>query len=216
MHITLLTYGSRGDVQPFVALALGLQQAGHTVRLAAPHRFADFAAEYGIPFAPLPGDPEAMSAAFNDARGNIIAIIRAMNGYVSRIAPQVAEAAFAACDDADLIVHSFLFTTGAHSLARARGLPDVSVQFFPVFAPTRAFPNVAASYLPPGALSVFSTSWRPRFTGRAASAWPPRRASTSSSTGPSRSANRRRRRCYSRTARWWCPAPPIGPRPTST
>ena len=156
MHISLLTYGSRGDVQPFVALALGLQQAGHSVRLAAPHRFADFAAEYGVPFAPLPGDPEAMSAAFNDAKGNILAIIRAMNGYVSRIAPQVAEAAFAACDDADLIVHSFLFTTGAHSLARARGLPDVSVQFFPVFAPTRAFPNVAASYLPPGPLSVFS------------------------------------------------------------
>ena len=34
MHITLLTYGSRGDVQPFLALALGLQKAGHTVRLA--------------------------------------------------------------------------------------------------------------------------------------------------------------------------------------
>jgi UDP:flavonoid glycosyltransferase YjiC (YdhE family) len=34
MHITLLTYGSRGDVQPFLALALGLQKAGHTIWLA--------------------------------------------------------------------------------------------------------------------------------------------------------------------------------------
>ena len=36
MNITILTHGTRGDVQPFVALALGLQKAGHRVRLAAP------------------------------------------------------------------------------------------------------------------------------------------------------------------------------------
>jgi hypothetical protein len=35
MKIALLTYGSRGDVQPFLALALGLQKAGFSVRLAA-------------------------------------------------------------------------------------------------------------------------------------------------------------------------------------
>ncbi len=29
MQITILTVGSRGDVQPFIALGLGLQQAGH-------------------------------------------------------------------------------------------------------------------------------------------------------------------------------------------
>ena len=37
MNITILTYGSRGDVQPFVALALGLQKNGHIVKLAAPY-----------------------------------------------------------------------------------------------------------------------------------------------------------------------------------
>jgi len=39
MKITILTYGSRGDIQPFLALAVGLQKAGHQVKLAAPHRF---------------------------------------------------------------------------------------------------------------------------------------------------------------------------------
>ena len=58
MHITLLTYGSRGDVQPFIALAQALQSHGHTPLLAAPHRFASLAADYAIPFAPLPGDPD--------------------------------------------------------------------------------------------------------------------------------------------------------------
>jgi len=35
MHITLLTYGSHDDFQPFLVLAIALQKAGHRVRLAA-------------------------------------------------------------------------------------------------------------------------------------------------------------------------------------
>jgi sterol 3beta-glucosyltransferase len=31
MRITMLTTGSRGDVQPYIALAAGLQRAGHQV-----------------------------------------------------------------------------------------------------------------------------------------------------------------------------------------
>jgi sterol 3beta-glucosyltransferase len=158
MKMTLLTYGSRGDVQPFVALALGLQKAGHSVRLAAPHRFAGFASQYGIPFTPLPGDPEQMSAWLNDARNNVFRAIKSMADYVFSIAQPAALAAFSACDDVDVIIHSFLFTTGAHSLAHARGIPDVSVQTFPTFAPTRAFPMVAMPNIPPGATSYF-THW---------------------------------------------------------
>ena len=58
MNITILTYGSRGDAQPFVAFALGLQKNGHVVKLAAPHKFNDFVTSHGIAFVPLAGDPE--------------------------------------------------------------------------------------------------------------------------------------------------------------
>ncbi len=34
MNITILTIGTRGDVQPYVALGIGLQAAGHTVTIA--------------------------------------------------------------------------------------------------------------------------------------------------------------------------------------
>jgi UDP:flavonoid glycosyltransferase YjiC (YdhE family) len=156
MKITILTYGSRGDVQPFVALARGLQNAGHIVRLAAPHRFENFVTQHKINFIPLAGDPEKMSVYLNNAGENPIGMIKSMADYVYAIAEPVARAAFAACDDADLIIHSFLFTTGAHSLARAKNIPDVSIQTFPMFAPTRAFPNVAMSNIPAGALSYFS------------------------------------------------------------
>ena len=126
MKITLLTYGTRGDVQPFVALAVGLRRAGHRVRVAAPQRFAGLAAQHGLPFAGLPGDPGELSRLMNEARGPV-AQIRAVAGFAFAIAGEVARAAFAACDYAELIVHGLLFTTGAHSLARAKGIPDVSL-----------------------------------------------------------------------------------------
>lgn len=109
MNITILTYGSRGDVQPFLALALGLQRDGHTVKLAAPHRFANFAARRGVPFVPLAGDPEVISERLNAAGTNPLRAIAAIQGDVSDIAPQVSRTAFAACEGADLLIHSFLF-----------------------------------------------------------------------------------------------------------
>ncbi|MEW6241767.1 MAG: glycosyltransferase [Chloroflexota bacterium] len=155
MKITVLTYGSRGDVQPFVALARGLQARGHQVKLAAPHRFAEFVAEYYVPFVPLAGDPEEISKRFTNAGQNALKVVRAIREYVNSIAVDVTRGALAACDDAELVIHSFLFTTGAHSLACARGIPDVSIQTFPIFAPTREYPPAALPSLPAGWPSYF-------------------------------------------------------------
>ncbi len=143
MNITILTYGSRGDVQPFLALARGLQRAGHVPLLAAPGRFAGLAAEYGVPFAPLAGDPAEISKSLNNAGANPYRMITAISDYIFSIAPQVVLQVTEACARADLIVHNFLFTTGGHSIARQLHIPDVSIQLFPMFAPTGDYPNVA-------------------------------------------------------------------------
>lgn len=158
MKITLLTYGSRGDVQPFLALTVGLQKAGHIPTLAAPLRFASFVEQRGIRFAPLPGDPEVISARFNDAGQNPLRTIRAISDYVFEIAADVVRAAVAASEGADGIIHSFLFTAGGHMLACEGGIPDISVQTFPMFAPTRDFPNVSVAQLPPGWMS-YASHW---------------------------------------------------------
>lgn len=156
MHIPILTYGSRGDVQPFLALARGLKNAGHSVLLAAPARFADLAAVHHIPFAPLAGDPEEISARLNNAGTHPVRMVSAIRDYVFEIAPNVVRGIQSVLNGADLLVHSFLFTSGAHTFAREMDIPDVSVQTFPMFAPTRAFPNVAMAGIPPGSLSYFS------------------------------------------------------------
>ena len=41
MKVGIFTFGSRGDVQPYLALAVGLRQAGHDVFLCAPPDFAE-------------------------------------------------------------------------------------------------------------------------------------------------------------------------------
>jgi len=155
VNISILTYGSRGDVQPYLALAVGLQKQGYHVTLAGPQRFTDLAGEYEISFAPLAGDPEEISKRFNDAGQNGVKMVRVIGEYVNSVAVDVARGAFAACENADLIVHSFLFTTGAHSFARKRNIPDISIQTFPIFASTRKYPPVAMPSLPAGALSYF-------------------------------------------------------------
>ncbi|MFD1258823.1 glycosyltransferase [Mucilaginibacter terrae] len=58
MHFGLFTYGSRGDVQPYIALALGLINRGHQVTLAAPQNFKYFVEDYGIAFHALHGNTE--------------------------------------------------------------------------------------------------------------------------------------------------------------
>lgn len=69
MRVAIHTLGTRGDVQPYLALALGLKQAGHEVLIAAPSQFGSLVASRGIGFAHLPSEylallktPEAKAA----------------------------------------------------------------------------------------------------------------------------------------------------------
>jgi sterol 3beta-glucosyltransferase len=56
MKIIIPTIGSRGDVQPYIALALGLQEAGHTVILASHPCMGGLVESYGVTFAPMGPD----------------------------------------------------------------------------------------------------------------------------------------------------------------
>lgn len=69
MRISIHTLGTRGDVQPYLALALGLKSRGHDVLVAAPSQFEAFVGSRDIAFVHLPGEflelletPEAKAA----------------------------------------------------------------------------------------------------------------------------------------------------------
>jgi sterol 3beta-glucosyltransferase len=141
MKITILTYGSRGDVQPFLPLSLGLLKKGHSVKLAAPFRFKKLVEEHGINFVPLAGDPEELSRRLNNAGHNFIRMIRELMRHAIEIGADVLRQTEDACSDADLIIHSFTHVVGAHTLAREKNIPDIHVQPFPMFSPTGDYPN---------------------------------------------------------------------------
>ena len=142
MKITVLTYGSRGDVQPFLPLSLGLMANGHTLRLAAPARFKDLVSQYGIDFVPLAGDPEDLSRRLNNAGYNFIRMLRELMNHAIAIGADVFRQTDEACQDADLIIHTFTHAVGAHTLARQKNIPDIHIQTFPMFTPTGDYPNI--------------------------------------------------------------------------
>jgi sterol 3beta-glucosyltransferase len=142
MNITILTYGSRGDVQPFLPLSLGLMSRGHNVILAAPARFKNLIEEHDITFFPLAGDPEELSRRLNDAGYNFIRQVKELMSHAVDIGVEMLRQTEEACRDADFIIHTFAHAVGAHTLAREKNIPDIHIQTFPMFTPTGDYPNV--------------------------------------------------------------------------
>ena len=143
MNITILTFGSRGDVQPFLPLSLGLMSRGHKVILAAPARFKSLVEEHGINFFPLAGDPEELSRRLNEAGYNFFKLIKELMSHAVDIGAEMMRQTEDACRDADLIIHTFAHAVGAHTLAREKNIPDIHIQTFPMFTPTGDYPNIS-------------------------------------------------------------------------
>ncbi|KAJ0512463.1 putative sterol 3-beta-glucosyltransferase [Helianthus annuus] len=61
LQIVVLIVGTRGDVQPFIAIGKRLQEYGHRVRLATHSNFKEFVLTAGLEFYPLGGDPKVLA-----------------------------------------------------------------------------------------------------------------------------------------------------------
>ena len=62
LNIVIQVVGSRGDVQPFVALGTELKRHGHRIRLATHGTFDKFVRQEGLEFYPIGGDPTQLMA----------------------------------------------------------------------------------------------------------------------------------------------------------
>lgn len=98
MRIVIVAMGSRGDVQPYVALGKGLLQAGHTVRLLASENYGALVRGHGLDFWGLPGDVQAVAQSEEMAelleRGNFLAISRFTARAARRAGAGTASCAF--------------------------------------------------------------------------------------------------------------------------
>lgn len=144
-RITIGTSGSRGDVQPFVAVGLGLAARGHAVRIATYASFESFVRSAGLDFAPVEGDPQAILAqqqgqAWVETGRRGSGFARGFRDLVGPALRQGTDDALAACADADLILFAGPTFYTFYSVAERLGLPFVQAYLQPIH-PTRAFPS---------------------------------------------------------------------------
>jgi UDP:flavonoid glycosyltransferase YjiC (YdhE family) len=144
MKITIFAAGSQGDIQPCVALARGLQQAGYQVCLAAPENFAGFAQSRGVGFSPLRGDVQEIMASdtgrtFMETGGaNPLKSIRAIRTLIEPVMMSMAEDLYAACQGSDALISLGVFSSFGHSVAEALRIPLMNIEPTPLL-PTRTF-----------------------------------------------------------------------------
>ncbi|ANM29156.1 hypothetical protein ABI59_05435 [Acidobacteria bacterium Mor1] len=148
MRIVMLTLGTRGDVQPFVALGVRLQARGHSVRICTCQRFEQFITSRGLEYGYLDDrliqfiESDTVKEIIGSPRAGILQWIRA----AVKLLPQIKDMQrdmlddqWAASEDAELLLYHPKALGGPH-IAERLGIPAFAVPPFPGYVPTRDFP----------------------------------------------------------------------------
>jgi sterol 3beta-glucosyltransferase len=147
MQITILTVGSRGDVQPYIALGLGLQAAGHAVCLATESQYRDWVVSHGLAFAALPGNTleKHATAAWKTLMdpvkqtGFLHDTLVCFRQFVQPTLRQQLDATWTVCQGAEAII-SMPSVFASYHVAEKLAVPFYNVWTCPV-TPTRHFSN---------------------------------------------------------------------------
>jgi vancomycin aglycone glucosyltransferase len=147
MRVLFSTIGSRGDVQPVVALASHLQALGHEVRVCVPPDFREWIESLGIPVTPI--GPEVRRFAASRPTGT-----QPQKPLTAEQRRQMAEATVAtqfetltsAAQECDVIVAASALQVAARSVAEKMGISYVFAAYAPVVLPS---PHHAPPPLPP-------------------------------------------------------------------
>ncbi|MDF5754725.1 glycosyltransferase [Spongiactinospora sp. TRM90649] len=135
MRVLLSTIGSRGEVQPLVALALELRDLGQEVRLCVPPDFRHWIDGLGFPVVPI--GPELRSTATpGRARPTPDQLRQLAHGTVAAQFATIPVAA-AGCD---VIVGAGSLQIAARSIAERMGVPYVHAHFCPITLPSPHHP----------------------------------------------------------------------------
>jgi sterol 3beta-glucosyltransferase len=147
VKVGIFTFGSRGDVQPYLAIAIGLQRAGHDVFFCAPYDFAELVTSYGVPFRPLSMSiSEVLNRPVNQQLplNKITGLYRAWREFRA-LGDKLNSDAWRLLQDADAIIYTPLNPT-VYGVARKLDIPsfmvyclplDPSRELAPVFAGAR-------------------------------------------------------------------------------
>lgn len=166
MRILLLVLGTRGDVQPLVALGKKLRAAGHDVAVCASASFAPWIEGHGLAYAYMNNDivdlinSDAGRKAIEGAGGvaglpkRLLESSRQFKTIFRRALVEQWEAA----QGAQLIIYNPNAVGGYH-IAEALGIAGIMTDAIPTWVPTSHFPHIVAPELKLG-------GWYNRLTHR--------------------------------------------------
>lgn len=144
MNIGIFTYGTRGDLQPYVALALGLMDKGHKVTLSATEDFKDFVEGFGVKFEPLWGNAETM---MNSKEGQSILqtenSIKLMKYYFKVLhdnREHLRKCYYQAISKVDFIIANSMTLPIVSAIAEKQNKKVALTYFMPPVVPTTEFP----------------------------------------------------------------------------
>jgi sterol 3beta-glucosyltransferase len=150
-RLVIMALGSRGDVQPAVALGVGLAQAGYTVRIASYAQFEPLARQYGLGFHPIEGDITAILQSDGGREmlnsRNPLKLVRVIRQSLRETYDQAISDLLEACEGTDLIVSLGAVYYAAASIAEAHNVPLYHAALQPLLH-TTTVPN-ALLPLPP-------------------------------------------------------------------
>jgi sterol 3beta-glucosyltransferase len=132
MKILIPTIGTRGDVQPFIALSQGLQRAGHTVTLASHPIMQHLVESHEVTFAPIGPDidlAQKVAGVRQKAHHSAAGLISAMRFGFDILERSHADI-LALCQGCDLIVVPTAVATGKNE-AELLNIPYLSVTLMP-------------------------------------------------------------------------------------
>jgi len=138
--IAVLAIGSTGDLYPFCALALGLQQAGHEVRVATNSNFEAFVRGLGLDFTAIAGDFYAL---LNSESGQKLLQGERVKLIEDDLLKQQMNDALDAAQDAEVFIFNHLAIWGYH-VAEQLNIPSFLASSIPLSA-TQNFPFLSFS-----------------------------------------------------------------------
>ncbi|KAN0063197.1 Sterol 3-beta-glucosyltransferase [Thecaphora frezii] len=139
---TMLTIGSRGDVQPYIALGKGLQADGHRVRIASHPEFGDWVRGHDIEFSEIGGDPaELMRICVENGTFTVSFLREGVTKFRGWL-DDLLLSSWKACQGSDVIIESPSAIAGIH-VAEALQVPYYRAFTMP-WTRTRAYPHAFA------------------------------------------------------------------------
>jgi UDP:flavonoid glycosyltransferase YjiC (YdhE family) len=152
-RITLIASGTRGDVQPAIAVGTGLRDAGYRVRLVAGSTFRSWIEGRGLEAAPSRVDMQAIMAsptgrAWVQSGHRPLQQQRLMREIVDAHAADLIHDAADAASDADLLLSGFTSDAYALAIGEQRGIPVASLPLQPTMLGTRDGRAMSVAPLP--------------------------------------------------------------------